>query len=282
MGHVWKKVIALRSSMGSDATITLFEKADDGFCLDCRDTLFQSSQCLTDIKIVVIDRFVCLLNGGPVFCRDSCTPQANAVQANDAGGVTIAGNIRRDVFHHFRATGNHGVIANKAELVYRYQAGDKDSIAQFHMARDGAVGAEYVVIAEMTIMASMEATHEVVVVTDQCSPFCLNAATDVDPFFEMIVVANYQWSAFFYGEPQVLRFAAEYSTVVYPVILAKLCTLEDTYTTLNFAITPNYHIGFDNRIGAYLHAVVKLGALINKGGRMNVHEAYWRLRVLLD
>jgi hypothetical protein len=165
--------------------------------------------------------------------------------------------------------------------MYRYQAGDKDSIAQFHMARNGAVGAEYIVIAKMTVMAGMETAHEIVIVTDLCSAVCLNATTDVDPFFEMIVVANYQGSAFLYRETQVLRFTAEYCTVVYPVILAKLCALEDAYTTLNVATRANYNIGFDDRIGAYLDAVVKLGALINKGGRMNIHEAYWRLRVLL-
>lgn len=272
--------MAVRSSMGGDAALTLFEEADDGFGLAGSGVRFQYCQCLTDIKIAMVDRFVCLFDGRSAISRDSGTPQANAIEADDAGRVAITGHIGGDVFHHFAATGHHGVVANKAELMYRDQAGDKDPITQFHMTCDGAVGAEYIVIAEMAIMAGMEAAHEVVVVTDLCPTFCLYATTDVDPLLEVIVAANYQGSAFLCRETQILGFAAEYRAVIHAVILSHPRALEDTYTALDLAATANDHSGFDNRIGSNLHAVVKLGAWINKGGRMNGHDIFCWLRLL--
>lgn len=148
------------------------------------------------------------LQGAQIFIGEPSALEADDVDASSGGGVAVNDHKGRHIAHDASKSGNHGVLAHAAELVYRTEAGDDGVVAYGDVACDGGIVREDGVAPDLALVGNMGIAQEEVVVADSSGSLRLGAAMDGDVLAKGIVIANVEVGLLAL-ELQVLRPSAE-------------------------------------------------------------------------
>jgi hypothetical protein len=149
---------------------------------------------------------------------EAVAPQADQIQADDAGALAVGHDEGRHVLGHAADAAEHDIGADAAELVHGDLSGDEDVVVQLHVSGQGGGVGEDVVVADGAVVSDVAVGHEEVAAADARAGVVLDAVADVDAFLEVVVVADGQRAWPCPGVAEVLRLAAERDAVADAVV----------------------------------------------------------------
>ena len=122
----------------------------------------------------------------------TATLQAFNVHAKWRRMVALGHHKRRHILYHNRATAQHHMLTDTAELVDRRHTTDNGKVFHFDVACQRSVIGENTVIADHAVMRDVRIDHQQVIVTHTGDPGILHsAAVNGDAFADHIAIADF-------------------------------------------------------------------------------------------